>query len=219
MNKVLSIWKPVNISSFDIIRKIKSFNRDLKIGHCGTLDPFAEGVVIVCLGNFTKKVDYFMSQGKRYLASIVFGEETDTLDLTGKVIKSKNNQSEKISLSDIDTIVDNFIGTIPQIPPYFSAKKINNMKMYELARKDIFIRSKPCTVHISNIEIIDFKNNNLIIDIECEKGTYIRSLARDIAYSLSTYGYLNSLKRTYIGEYNEKNSIKYEDLDKCMFMN
>ena len=218
MNKVLAVWKPTNISSFDVIRKIKSYNKSLKIGHCGTLDPFAEGVLIICIGSFTKKVDYYMSQSKKYIASIIFGKETDTLDLTGRFIKS-TNPLKKIKLADIELIMNNFIGTTPQIPPYFSAKKINNIKMYEFARNDIFIRAKPVDVHIPNIKILDFCNNILTLDIECSKGTYIRSLARDIAYSLDTYGYLNSLARTSIGDFNEKNSIKFKDLEKCMFIN
>ena len=218
MNKVLSVWKPTNISSFDVIRKIKSYNKSLKIGHCGTLDPFAEGVLIICIGSFTKKVDYYMSQSKRYLASIVLKEETDTLDLTGRVIKS-SSRLKNIKRTDIETIIQTFIGITPQIPPYFSAKKINNIKMYEFARNDIFIRAKPSLVNISSIEIIQFHDKGLTLDIKCSKGTYIRSLARDIAYKLNTFGHLNSLARTSIGDFNEKNSIKFKDLEKCMFMN
>jgi tRNA pseudouridine55 synthase len=218
MNGVLAVWKPTDISSFDVIRKIKSYNKYLKIGHCGTLDPFAEGVLIICIGSFTKKVPKYMSQSKKYVASIIFGKETDTLDLKGRFIKSTNS-SKKIKLADIELIMKNFIGTTPQIPPYFSAKKINNIKMYEFARNDIFIRAKPVDVHISSIKILDFCNNILTLDIECSKGTYIRSLARDIAYSLDTYGYLISLSRTSIGDFNEQNSIKFKDLEKCMFIN
>ena len=217
MNKVLAVWKPTNISSFDVIRKIKSYNKSLKIGHCGTLDPFAEGVLIICIGSFTKKVDHYMSQSKRYVASIIFGKETDTLDLTGSFIKSTIPQ-KRISLNDIESIMHSFVGKIPQIPPYFSAKKINNIKMYEFARNDIFIRAKPVDVNIQNIKILDFCDNLLTLDIKCSKGTYIRSLARDIAYSLDTYGYLNSLVRTSVGDFNEKNSIKFKDLEKCMFI-
>jgi len=217
MNDIFSVWKPVDITTYDIIRKIKEISKIKKIGHCGTLDPFAEGVVIVCKGDATKDSLFYMNKNKKYTAFIKFGAETDTLDKTGEIIKCDN----KIIL-DSKTIrksLDSFIGTINQIPPYYSAKKINNVKMYDLARKQIFVRLKPVQVTIENIKLIDLVDNYATIEVECKKGTYIRSLARDIAYANGTYGYLESLVRTSIGEFNISNSIYYKDLKECNFIN
>ena len=217
MNNVFSVWKPPAITSFDIVRKIKSLNISNKVGHCGTLDPFAEGVVVICTGSETSNSSYYMEKKKKYLAKIIFGKETDTLDLTGQVIKQAN---KKIINTDVfDNILNNFIGDILQVPPYFSAKKINNVKLYDLARKNIFVRLKPVKVTVYDIKAIEVSQDYAIIEVFCSKGTYIRCLARDIAYNLDTYGYLESLQRLSVGSFNEKNSIKYEDLDKCKFKN
>ena len=217
MNDIFSVWKPTDITTYDILRKIKKISKIKKIGHCGTLDPFAEGVVIVCKGKATKESLVYMNKNKKYKACIKFGAETDTLDNTGEVIKRDNNidiNSKKIRKS-----LNRFIGTIDQIPPYFSAKKINNVKMYDLARKQIFVRLKPTQVTIENIKLVDFTDDCAAIEVECKKGTYIRSLARDIAYANGTFGYLESLVRTSVGEFNISNSIYYEDLEECNFIN
>ena len=218
MNKVLAIWKPKDISSYDVVRKVKSIYRDVKVGHCGTLDPFAEGIVIVCTGQYTKQTEDFMNFEKTYVADISIGIETDTLDHTGKEIKSSN---KKIMLDNknINHVLNNYIGKIKQIPPYYSAKKICGVKMYDLARRDIFIRTKPFTVQINKIDLIDYNNKSIRIKISCNKGTYIRSLARDICYDLGTYGYLSKLERCSIGEYNKDNSISYNKLDTCLSIN
>ena len=218
MNKVFSVWKPVDATSYDVIRKIKSNFNNIKIGHCGTLDPFAEGILIICTGSFTKKTSKYMEFSKTYVADIKIGEETDTLDLTGKVIK-KNKTTPKICSLNIINAIKKFTGEIFQTPPYFSAKKIHGVKMYSLARNDIFIRTKPFKVRINYIKLISFDNSVITLKINCNKGTYIRSLARDIAYELGTYGYLSKLKRTSIGDFNKKNSISFKDLDLCTSIN
>ena len=115
--------------------------------------------------------------------------------------------------------LDSFLGTISQIPPYYSAKKINNVKMYDLARKQIFVRLKPVKVTIDRIRLVDFIDNYATIEVECKKGTYIRSLARDIAYANGTFGYLESLTRTSVGEFDMSNSVDYKDLEECNFIN
>jgi len=217
MNKVFSVWKPANITSYDIIRKIKTFNNSYRIGHCGTLDPFAEGVVVICMGESTKKSHIYMNQEKQYIAKIIFGKETDTLDLTGAVIKTCD--TPKFDSSTFTEILQNFKGEINQVPPYYSAKKINNIKMYDFARNDIFIKLKPVKVFVNNIKLINLSQNGALIEINCNKGTYIRSLARDIAYKLGTYGYLESLERISVGEFNKQNSIKFKDLSSCKFIN
>jgi len=209
---VLSVWKPPGITSFDVIRKIKHKNKAIsKAGHCGTLDPFAEGILIVCLDNEVKKVKKYMDLPKTYIAEIIFGFETDTLDNTGTVIKTDNSKIN-ISKDKIANVLKKFKNKYIQSPPYYSAKKINGIKMYKLARKNIFIRLKGNLVNVYNLKILHYTNNTLKLHIECGAGTYIRSLARDIAYKLKTYAYVDKLVRTEIGLYNQNNSINMDDI-------
>jgi len=211
MDKILSIWKPANITSYDVIRKLKKIYPNTKIGHCGTLDPFAEGILIVCMGKYTKDVSKIMSYKKTYEISLKLGSETDTLDSTGIVIK-KNKQNLTYSKEKIENVINSFIGEIEQVPPYFSAKKINGVKLCDLARKDIFIRKKASIVEIFNIEIQNLSDDSISLKVDCGKGTYMRSLGRDIAYKLNTFGYIDSLKRTHIGEYFHGNSSNLEEI-------
>ncbi len=210
MNRILPIWKEKGLSSFDVIRKVKSNLKNLKIGHCGTLDPFAEGILILCTGNKTKDVKSFMDFSKTYEAEIYLGAETDTLDSTGKIIKESNNT---IDFSNLKSFIENYKGTVMQSPPYYSALKINGVRLYSLARNDIFIRKKPRPVKIEHIEILDIEKNILKLKLVVGKGFYVRSFAKDLAKSINTYGYLINLKRLSIGKYDfdtvvEINSIK-----------
>ena len=210
-SKILSIWKPPGITSFDVIRQIKNINKDIsKVGHCGTLDPFAEGVLIVCIEDEVKNVKEYMSLPKTYIADIVFGVETDTLDKTGNIFKVDKNRN--ITIDQIESVLKYFKKHYVQSPPYYSAKKINGVKMYKLARQNIFIRLKGSEVDIYKLKILDLKKNKLKLHIECGAGTYVRSLARDIAYKLNTYAYVEKLVRTNIGLYCENNSINFEDI-------
>ena len=212
MDKIISIWKPVDITSYDVIRKIKNIIKSSKIGHCGTLDPFAEGVLVVCIGQSTKRVDEIMNCEKIYDTTIAFGAETDTLDLTGDVIKS-NNKNLELSEDAIHKVISKFVGKYEQVPPYYSAKKICGVKMYKLARKNIFIRRKPTEVNIHEIALNNWSNNHITLRIKCGKGTYIRSLCRDISYSLNTYGYVKDLKRVQVGGYTKENSITLDKIN------
>ena len=210
--QVYSIWKPNGITSFDVIRKIKKCYKSIdKVGHCGTLDPFAEGILIVCTGTKVKEVDRFMNLPKTYIANFIFGSETNTLDSTGEIIK-KSTKQIKLSAMHVEETLLKFTGTYNQIPPYFCAKKINGLRMYEFARKNIFIKPKGTKVSISKIDLINLTDNSLRLKIACGKGTYIRSLARDIAYELNTYAYVDALIRTEIGNYNQNNSIKFDNI-------
>jgi len=212
MDKIISIWKPEDITSYDVVRKVKKYIKNEKIGHCGTLDPFAEGILVLCIGASTKKVSKIMDCKKIYKTTILLGEETDTLDLTGTVIKSSN---KKVSLNKelIESVISRYVGDYKQIPPYYSAKKIYGVKLYDLARRNIFIRRKPNIVKIFNIELDYWKNNEIQLTIECGKGTYIRSLTRDISYGLNTYGYVQNLKRIKVGDYTKSNSYNYNNLE------
>ena len=210
-DSVISIWKNSGMTSFDVIRKVKSQIGNIKIGHCGTLDPFAEGILILCLGSSTKNISKYTNYEKEYVATIILGEETDTLDKTGKIINKK--EVPDLSEKNVEEKIESFKGETLQIPPYFSALKFQGMRLYDFARQDIFIRKKPRMISIDDIKLLELKNNELKIYVKCSKGTYIRSLARDIAYKLDTVGHLISLKRIAVGPYSEKNALKIEEVN------
>ena len=209
INTIIPVWKPVDWTSFDVVKKIRSQIKPTKVGHAGTLDPFAEGVLMLCTGHFTKKVEYFMDKEKEYFAEIRLGEETDTLDLTGKTVKISN--VPKLTENNILEAVKQFIGDIKQVPPMFSALKVNGQPLYKSARKGINVPRKKRTVQIYDINLLSFNENTIRLIVTCGRGTYIRSLAKDIAKQLDTVGHLVSLKRTRIGEYEEKNCIDIND--------
>ena len=203
------MWKPVDWTSFDVVRKVRSQIKPAKVGHAGTLDPFAEGVLMLCTGNFTKKVEYFMDKEKEYIADIRLGKQTDTLDLTGSTVKLSD--VPKLTQNKILKAVKLFIGDIKQEPPMFSALKVNGQPLYKSARKGLNIPRKKRIVRIYDIKLISFNENTITLMVTCGRGTYIRSLAKDIAKQLNTVGHLVSLKRTRIGEYEEKNCIYIND--------
>ena len=210
MNSVYSIWKPTNISSYDVIRMIKKkFKNKTKVGHAGTLDPFAEGVLIVCTGNLVKQTSEFTNLNKTYYAEMTLGKQTDTFDLTGKTI---NKSLFDISTKNIKDCFSSIENEYFQSPPYFAAKKINGLKLYKLARKDIFIRKKPKRTNIYKLELIHFSDYKIIFNVICEAGTYIRALANDIGIMLKTHAYLSTLIRTDIGPFNNSNSLNIENI-------
>ena len=210
MNTTYSIWKPVDTFSTDIVKIAKKkIGSKEKVGHAGTLDPFAEGVLVICFGKDTKNVSEIMAMRKEYLAKIKLGVETDTLDRTGSIYK----KSEIPSLNEdkIIKVLNNFIGTIEQTPPAFSALKLNGKCLYEYARSGIRIVKKPRSININSIKLIEYNSDSITIKVSCGSGTYIRSLAADIARKLDTHGYLEELKRLSVGGYNKKNSLTFEE--------
>ena len=209
---VIPIWKEPGITSHDVVDRIKSLNEGVKVGHCGTLDPFAEGVLIVCIGNAVKSVEKYMSLPKEYKATITLGSETDTLDNTGEVIKMKR-KLPKLDENCILDALNKFKGQQLQTPPYFSALKFKGISLYKYARKGIFIRKKPRKIFIDTIKLVNFQDSQITFLVSCSKGTYIRSLAKDIALSLNTYGHLSKLVRTSIGPYNSKNTLCLNSLN------
>ena len=209
INAIIPIWKPIDWTSFDVVKKIRGQIKPTKVGHAGTLDPFAEGVLMLCTGEFTKKVESFMDKEKEYIAEIQLGVETDTLDPTGNIVKTSN--IPYLSEEQIKMVLEKFIGDIKQEPPMFSALKVNGQPLYKYARKGINITRKKRVISIHNIELIDFSKDIITIKVTCGRGTYIRSLAKDIAEKLNTVGHLAALKRTRIGEYDKKNCIEVED--------
>ena len=203
-NTLIPVWKPKNIYSTDIVRFIRK-KYQVKAGHAGTLDPFAEGVLIIATGSKTKLIEDNQSLSKTYRGVIELGRETNTLDVLGETFKEK--PLIDITESKVKSVLSTFTGIIKQRPPAFSALRKNNVRLYKLARKDVYINLKPREVEIYSIELISFKTNLIEIEVKCGKGTYIRSLARDIALKLDTFGYLKSLKRLSVGPYNKDSCL------------
>ena len=202
---ILNIYKPKGITSFGVVKKIRKIVGEKKVGHGGTLDPFAEGVLIIGTGSDTKELKKITDTDKTYTASIELGKTTNTLDPEGDVIEKK--KIPRLSESKINKVLKSFLGSSMQTPPMFSAKKIGGVKLYELARKNIIVDREPTQINISDISLINFNETNIVFTVSCSKGTYIRVLGKEIAEKLGTVGYLNSLIRTRVGEYFIDDSV------------
>ena len=202
---ILNIYKPKGITSFGVVKKIRKIVAEKKVGHGGTLDPFAEGVLIIGTGSDTKELKKITDTDKSYTASIELGKTTNTLDPEGDFIEKK--KIPRLSKSKINKVLESFLGASMQTPPMFSAKKIGGVKLYELARKNIFVDREPSQINISSINLINFNGTNIIFSVSCSKGTYIRVVGKEIAEKLGTVGHLNSLIRTRVGEYLIDDSV------------
>ena len=213
MNATCPIWKPVNIVSNEIIRIAKkNVCSDSKIGHAGTLDPFAEGVLVLCFGNETKRVPDIMAMKKEYFGKIKLGVETDTLDKTGEIYKI-SAVPNNIKNDKIINIFNDFKGKVKQTPPAYSALKLNGKRLYEYARSGVRIIKKSRTVFIDSLELVHYNGSDSItFKTVCSSGTYIRSLAADIARALGTHGYLEELQRLRIGRYTRDSCLSMKDL-------
>lgn len=205
----LNIYKPKGMTSFDVVAKLRRVTKIKQIGHTGTLDPFAVGVLPICIGKSTRLIEY-LEDDKEYLATVQFGKDTDTYDLDGTVVK---NYDKKITQDDLLSVLDDFRGEIEQLPPIYSAIKVNGKKLYEYARKGEEVEIKPRKVFISKLELISFEEGKqeAKILVGCSKGTYIRSIAYDIGQKLNCGGYLTALERTKAGMFNKENSTPLED--------
>ena len=211
---ILIIDKPAGITSFDVIRKLKPFFKKSKIGHAGTLDPFATGVLIVAVGKkYTKTLSTYQNLNKTYRFVIQLGQTTSTLDPDSDISETmpvpKDLTEEKIT-----TILNSFKGESEQLPPNFSAKKINGTRAYKLAREGKEVELKPAPITIESIKLIGFSKEKSKIECEivCSKGTYVRSLSRDIAKKCSTVGYTLNLQRKAIGNYSIEKSQELNTL-------
>lgn len=205
----LNIYKPKGMTSFDVVAKLRRVTKIKQIGHTGTLDPFAVGVLPICIGKATRLIEY-LDDDKEYLATVQFGKDTDTYDLDGTVTKTYN---QKITQADLISILDDFRGEIEQLPPIYSAIKVNGKKLYEYARNGEEVEIKPRKVFISMLELenFDFEKQEAKILVGCSKGTYIRSIAYDIGQKLNCGGYLTALERTKAGLFNREHSIPLEN--------
>jgi len=203
----INIYKPRGPSSFYIIKKLRQVIDEKKIGHAGTLDPLASGVLLVAVGReYTKEIDKYKDLNKEYRATIKLGERSTTDDEEGE---KEHIAIEKIPTDEeIKKCISKMTGHISQIPPDFSAKKIKGERAYRILRQGKKVTLKPNKVEIMNIDIINYKWPLLEVDIKCSKGTYIRSIARDLGNCLHTGGYIKSLERTAIGNFKIKDSLK-----------
>ncbi|MDP4134166.1 MAG: tRNA pseudouridine(55) synthase TruB [Bacillota bacterium] len=213
MNGVIVIDKDKGFTSHDVVAKMRRILGTKKIGHTGTLDPDATGVLPVCIGNATKASD-IMTGGeiKGYLAELRLGITTDTLDASGKVLESKS--TEGITDNDISEAIKLFTGEIKQLPPMYSAIKVGGKKLYQLARQGIEIERQLRDITIYKLDIVKREDSLIYLDVECSKGTYIRSLCADIGEALGCGGHMAALRRTRSGNFTTKNAVTLEELEK-----
>lgn len=205
----LNIYKPKGITSHDVVAKLRRITKIKQIGHTGTLDPFAEGVLPICLGKATRLIEY-LADDKEYLATVQFGAATTTYDLEGEKIFTSD---KKITASDAAAALKDFEGEISQMPPVYSAIKVKGKKLYEYARKGEKVEIQPRKVKIYAIELKSFdeKLQQAQILVSCSKGTYIRSIANDLGEKLGCGGYLIKLVRTKAGSFQVEDSIELQD--------
>lgn len=213
MKGFLILNKPKGITSFDVIRKLKPILKEKRIGHVGTLDPFASGVLIIALGRYTKLFFLFDDLYKEYIAEGVFGESRDTDDVEGKVLEKTKNQNI-LSFNELEALIkNNFLGSILQKPPIYSAKKIDGKRAYDLARENKEFQLKSVNVFINNIELLEYNYPYFRIKTSVSKGTYIRAIVRDIGEITNNLAYTKDLIRTSIGDYNIDDAINLENIN------
>jgi len=208
--EVFLINKPLEWTSFDVVKKVRNALRIKKVGHAGTLDPLATGLLIVCAGKMTKQIEGFMGQEKEYTGTFVLGATTESFDLEKPVIPVADPTA--ITLEHVQTAVEQLSGTILQIPPMHSAIKVDGKRVYASARLGIEVKMEPRQVEVREFEISRFENAEVHFRISCSKGTYIRSLARDLGEILGVGAYLKSLCRTRIGSYSLKDAHEVPQL-------
>ncbi len=205
MNNVYLINKPEGLTSFDVVRKVKGVLKEKRIGHTGTLDPFATGLLIICTGRFTRLADYFHRYLKTYRAIFVLGAFTDTDDVTGRVLKKFD--IPLLTSESLISVLNGFKGEIEQIPPLISAKKINGNRLYKLNRNGVQVKAKSTKVLVQDINLLAFNPPEFEVEITCGTGTYIRSIARDTGEKLGCGCYVKGLKRLSIGPYSVENAF------------
>ena len=212
INGVINVYKEAGYTSHDVVAKLRGILKIKKIGHTGTLDPEAEGVLPICIGNATKLCDLITDKQKEYQGVLKLGVRTDTQDMTGKIIQSYDGDIN-FSQKEIEEVVQGFVGKISQIPPMYSALKVNGKKLYDLARQGIEVERKPRNITIHYINIDEVNMPYVTMTIGCSKGTYIRTLFNDIGDKLKTYGAMEKLLRTKSGNFVLDNTIKLSEIE------
>lgn len=214
MDGIIIINKPKNCTSHDIVRRAKKI-LNKKVGHTGTLDPNATGVLPLLIGKGTELSKYLINHDKTYEAVLKLGEKTDTADSEGEVVEAKGVQPSNLEKENVKKVLKALIGKQEQIPPMYSAIKVNGKKLYEYARKGEKIEIEPRKIEIYNLELInvDVEKQEITYRVKCSKGTYIRTLCEQIAENLGTVGYMKELKRTQVGEFKIENAISIDELE------
>ena len=211
MDGILLINKPAGYTSHDIVGIVRKKLHTKKVGHCGTLDPDATGVLVVCVNKATKAIQFLMSDTKVYRATLSLGKSTDTYDASGKILEEK--EVGQISKAQVIDVLNSFLGKSKQKPPIYSAIKVNGKKLYEYARNGEEVEIKERDIEIMMIELIDFSNNEIVFDVKCSKGTYIRSLCVDIAKKLGYPGHMSHLERRQAGRFLITDCVTLEQLE------
>lgn len=228
MNGIINVYKEQGFTSFDVVAKLRGILKTKKIGHTGTLDPEAVGVLPVCIGNATKICDMLTDETKEYVAHLRLGIVTDTQDMTGTVLENHEDMIEQLSDEQIKEAILSFVGEIDQVPPMYSALKVNGQKLYDLARKGIEVERKARRITIEEIEVLDeyvslhniYKtafNNGIhkvvIMRVVCSKGTYIRTLCHDIGAKLGCGGCMEHLERTRVGSFTVEDAYTLSEIE------
>jgi len=211
INGIINIYKEKGFTSHDVVAKLRGMLKQKKIGHTGTLDPDAEGVLPVCLGKGTKVCDLLTDKDKVYQAELLLGVETDTQDTSGTILASSE---VSVTAEQVCEVINGFVGEYDQIPPMYSALKVNGKKLYELARAGIEVERKARRVLIHSIKIMEVNLPVVKIEVECSKGTYIRTLCHDIGQQLGCGGCMQKLLRTQVGIFHLEQSLKLSEVQK-----
>ncbi len=214
MDGIILINKQKNYTSHDVVNKVKKITKS-KVGHTGTLDPNATGVLPLLLGNATKISKYLINHDKEYEVLLQLGTKTDTADAEGKIIEEKDVNIDSLSEENVKKVLSTFLGKQKQMPPMYSAIKVNGKKLYQYARQGQEVEIKPREIEIYEIKLInlDKKQKQISLVVSCSKGTYIRSLCEDIADRLGTVGFMKELNRTKVGEFNIKDCVTIEEFE------
>ncbi|MCL1829866.1 MAG: tRNA pseudouridine(55) synthase TruB [Oscillospiraceae bacterium] len=212
---VFAVDKPQSFTSFDVVAKLRGLLGIRRIGHGGTLDPLATGVLPIFIGKATKAVDRLEDNSKRYTATAVFGRQTDTGDITGETIERSNGLPEK---SQLQEVIESFVGPYEQIPPMYSALKVNGRPLYDIARAGGMIEREPRSIEILSMKLLvyDTKQQEFTIDVCCSKGTYIRTLVEDIAKGCLAVATLSRLRRTKSGPFTEGDCLSLDEIEVCL---
>ena len=209
MDGVLLVHKPAGMTSHDVVNRIRKIFHTKKVGHCGTLDPEATGVLVLCIGKATKALQFLMSETKEYQATLVLGQATDTYDASGQVVAQKPFQG----VSHVDAVLQSFVGSQEQLPPMYSAIKVNGKKLYEYARNHEKVEVQPRSIVIHHIELLDQHDQFTTFRVQCSKGTYIRSLCVDIGKKLGYPAHMQKLIRLASGHFRLENCFSLEDIE------
>ena len=211
MKGIINVLKPTGMTSHDVVSFIRRTLNIKKVGHTGTLDPNAAGVLPICIGKATKVSQFLVNKDKKYRAELTLGQATDTQDKYGEII---NETEVNVSEADIRKVFSKYEGEIYQIPPMFSALKHKGKKLYELAREGKTIEREPRKITIYNLDIIEIIGNKVLFDVECSKGTYVRTLCSDIGETLKTFGHMSMLVRTKVDKFDIFDAVTLDEIQK-----